>query len=168
MTRRVAVAMRTEEYQSMDAPPVEPSSDTATQVQGAIATPTGMRDLPDGERSAVASGSDTLGVSGQDLGADPDAVRPRVILELFTSTFCGACLHTRSVLTRAVALIPGAELHEYDVALDPQRARDSCITSNPTVIVRDGRATEVHRASGVPTLDQVLVAAERALHQRAS
>jgi hypothetical protein len=100
--------------------------------------------------------------------AGSGTTEPELEFEFYSSSFCGACVHTRAVLSRAASLIPGASLYEYDVALDPQRAHDAGIAATPTVIVRGRDHEEVLRASGVPTLDQVLVAAERALHQRAS
>jgi len=108
-----------------------------------------------------------VGEEGRTPGP-PHSTSPRLVFELYSSTFCGACLHTRSVLSRALDLVPGSELHEYDVALDPDRARDNGITATPSVIVRDSGGVEVQRASGVPTLDQVLVAAAHALHPEAS
>lgn len=94
------------------------------------------------------------------------AVTHTVEFELFTSSFCGACLHTRSVLTRAAGLVPGAVMLEHDVALEPGVAESAGITATPTVIVRDREGREVLRASGVPTLDQVLAAAAKALPPR--
>lgn len=86
-----------------------------------------------------------------------------VSFELFSSSFCGACRQTRSVLMRAVQLLPGTTMTEHDVAREPQLAEDLSIEATPTVIVRDGRGVEVMRASGVPTVDHLLMAAARAL-----
>lgn len=83
--------------------------------------------------------------------------------ELFSAAFCGACRVTRSVLTRAAQLVPGATLVEHDIAFEPDLAADRGIEATPTVIVRDSAGTEVFRASGVPTIDQVLSAAVLAL-----
>lgn len=127
-----------------------------------------------GRRAGADPGGRAAPDPGRGAGADRDrraahdTAGPRLVFELYSSTFCGACLHTRGALSRAVALVPGAMLREYDVALDPDRARDSGITATPSVIVRDSGGTEVQRASGVPTLDQVLVAAARALRPEAS
>ena len=82
--------------------------------------------------------------------------------ELFSSSFCGACRQTRSVLDRAAQLVPTAVVREHDVAFDPDLAERARIDATPTVIVRSG-GIEVMRASGVPTIDQVLTAAARAL-----
>ncbi|WP_197067808.1 hypothetical protein [Actinomyces polynesiensis] len=103
--------------------------------------------------------------SGVGRGMSRGAASPPVVeFDLFSSTFCGACLHTRTVLERAVALVPGTALRVHDVAIEEDRARAEHITATPTVIVRDHEGREVLRAGGVPTLQQVLVAADRAAH----
>ncbi|WP_080796387.1 glutaredoxin family protein [Corynebacterium pacaense] len=86
-----------------------------------------------------------------------------MIFDLYVSSFCGACARTRAVLTRATDLIPGARLVEHNIASDPDRADSTGITSTPTVIIRSDDGKEVGRAAGVPTLDQVLGAAARAV-----
>lgn len=88
---------------------------------------------------------------------------PSIVFELFSSSFCGACRQTRSVLDRARQLIPGAVVREHDVALEPDLAEQHTIEATPTVIVRDASLAEVMRASGVPSMDHILVAAARAL-----
>ena len=42
-----------------------------------------------------------------------------VRLELFSTSFCGACRQTRAVLDRAAALVPGATVVEHDLAFEP-------------------------------------------------
>lgn len=86
-----------------------------------------------------------------------------MIVELYTSAFCGACHAARAVLERAVELVPAAELREYDVAFRPDEAEAEHIRSTPTVVVRaaDGRA--VFRAEGAPSLPQALSALARAV-----
>jgi len=86
-----------------------------------------------------------------------------VIVELYSSAFCGACHAARAVLEHAVELVPAAELREYDVAFRPDEAEAEDIRSTPTVVVRtaDGRA--VFRAEGAPSLPQALAALARAL-----
>ena len=86
-----------------------------------------------------------------------------VRLELFSTSFCGACRQTRAVLDRAASLVPGASVVEHDLALEPELGDANAITRSPTVIVRSADGREVLRASGVPTVPQVLVAAGRAL-----
>ncbi|MEN2741915.1 thioredoxin family protein [Microbacterium sp. X-17] len=99
------------------------------------------------------------------MDATPAVDRPvtrEVGLTLYTSAFCEPCMQTRAVLAEAVRLVPGLRVTERDVARDPARAESDGIRSTPTVIVL-GDGAEVFRAEGVPTLNQVLVAAARAL-----
>lgn len=86
-----------------------------------------------------------------------------VQFELFTSAFCGPCHHTRAVVTEAVRLIPGATMVEHDVAHETDLAESLDIRSTPTVVVRGADGAEAFRAGGIPSVAQVLVAAERAL-----
>ena len=82
---------------------------------------------------------------------------------LFTSAFCGPCMATRAVLAEASRLIPGAAVVEKDVARYEEEAEAAGIRTTPTVIVTDAAGAEVFRAEGVPTLNQVLVAAAKAV-----
>ena len=84
-------------------------------------------------------------------------------LTLFSSSFCGACRQTRSVLERVQQLVPGVVVTEHDVAFVPDLAEADRIDATPTVIVRSSAGGDVLRASGVPQLDHVLVAVARAL-----
>ena len=80
-------------------------------------------------------------------------------LTLVSSSFCGACARTRAVLADAARWL----LTEIDVAQDPDAAEMLDIDATPTVIIRDSSGAEVFRATGVPTVPQVLTAAVRAL-----
>lgn len=82
---------------------------------------------------------------------------PMLSLILYSSSFCGACSGTRAVLDRAVALVPSVSLEEINVAFSPDVAEEAGITETPTVVLLDA-GTEVFRAAGVPTVDQVLTA----------
>lgn len=84
-------------------------------------------------------------------------------LILFTSSFCEPCAQTRAVLAEVERMVPHAKVIEFDVARDYGEAESNGIRSTPTVIVRNAVGTEVFRAVGAPTLDQVLVAAAKAL-----
>lgn len=97
---------------------------------------------------------------------DPGSDQPTVRLELFSTSFCGACRQTRAVLDRAAALVPGAVVTEHDLAFEPSLGEALGITQSPTTIVRDVDGRELLRAAGVPSVPQVLVAAERALAER--
>lgn len=84
-------------------------------------------------------------------------------LTLVSSSFCGACARTRTVLAEAVRFLPDATVTEIDVAQDPEAAEKLDIGFTPTVIIHDAGGTEVFRATGVPTVPQVLTAAVKAL-----
>jgi thioredoxin 1 len=79
-----------------------------------------------------------------------------VIVDLYSSSFCGACTATRAVLDEAARLVPAARVVERNVASDPDAAAAEEIASTPTVIVRRDDGAEVFRAEGVPTIDRVL------------
>ena len=79
-----------------------------------------------------------------------------MIVDLYSSSFCGACTATRAVLDEAARLVPAARVVERNVATDPDAAEAEGIASTPTVIVRREDGTEVFRAEGVPTIDRVL------------
>lgn len=84
------------------------------------------------------------------------------MVELYSSAFCGPCRSTRAVLHRAAQLVPTTTVVEVDVADEVARAEAAGITTTPTVLVRDGAGVEVFRATGAPTLPQVLLALDRA------
>lgn len=84
-------------------------------------------------------------------------------LVLYTSAFCTPCTQARSVLTDAARLVPQATVIERDVATENELAYDDEIRITPTVVVLNDAGTEVFRAVGVPTLNQVLAAAAQAL-----
>jgi thioredoxin 1 len=86
-----------------------------------------------------------------------------VIVDLYSSSFCGACTATRAVLDEAARLVPTAQIVERNVATAPDAAEREDIRSTPTVIVRREDGTEVFRAEGVPTIDRVLGAFALAL-----
>jgi thiol-disulfide isomerase/thioredoxin len=79
-----------------------------------------------------------------------------VIVDLYSSSFCGACTATRAVLDEAARLVPAATIVERNVAADPDAAAAEDIRSTPTVIVRRADGVEVFRAEGVPTITRVL------------
>jgi len=84
-------------------------------------------------------------------------------LILFSSSFCEPCAQTRAVLAEVERMVPQAKVVEFDVARDNAEAEANGIRSTPTVLVRTADGTEVFRAVGAPTLDQVLIAAAKAL-----
>ena len=84
-------------------------------------------------------------------------------LTLYTSAFCAPCMQSRAVLAEVPALVAGAVVEERDVAFRSAEAEADGIRSTPTVIITADDGTEVFRATGAPTLNQVLVAAAKAL-----
>lgn len=83
-------------------------------------------------------------------------------LVLYTSAFCAPCVRARSVLGNAEKLLPQARFREVDVPSNLGESESAGIVSTPTLVVlREG--TEVFRASGVPSVQQVLAAAALAL-----
>lgn len=70
---------------------------------------------------------------------------------------------TRFVLGEAARLVPAAEVREIDVARDPDAAEAAGIRSTPTVVIEGADGTEVFRAEGAPSLNQVLVAFAKAV-----
>lgn len=84
-------------------------------------------------------------------------------LLLYTSAFCAPCMQARSVLAEVATLVPGAIVEERDVAFRTDEAEADGIRSTPTVIISREDGTEVFRAAGAPTLNQVLVAAAKAV-----
>lgn len=84
-------------------------------------------------------------------------------LVLVTSAFCGACTATRQNIAQALPFLPDAMFTEFDVARDAAEAEALDIRFTPTMIVRDAQGDEVFRATGVPTVPQVLAAAVKGM-----
>ena len=84
-------------------------------------------------------------------------------LVFFASSFCEPCIQTRAVLDQASKLVPALKIAELDVARDVAEAERAGIRSTPTVVVLDGEGSEVFRAEGVPSLNQVLAALAKAV-----
>jgi thiol-disulfide isomerase/thioredoxin len=86
-----------------------------------------------------------------------------VNLLFFSSNFCEPCMITRKVLADVARLVPAARIAELDVVRDSAEAERAGITTTPTVVVVKDDGTEVFRAEGVPTVNQVLVALAKAV-----
>lgn len=93
---------------------------------------------------------------------------------LYTSSFCGACTAARVAVARAGELLGDrVEWREVNVADAPAESEDARITTTPTLVIRaagsgDGAAAvsdapELFRASGAPTVPQLLTAIAGAL-----
>jgi hypothetical protein len=81
-----------------------------------------------------------------------------VNVDFYTSAFCEPCMITRSVLAEAGRLVSAMQLVEHDIVRDESEAARQGIRSTPTVIISGADGTEVYRAEGIPSLNQVLVA----------
>ena len=88
---------------------------------------------------------------------------PEVKLLFFSSAFCDPCIHTRAVVEKVAQLVPAATIVELDVARDEKEAKRAGIVSTPTIVVIGADNTEVFRAQGVPTINQVLTALAQAV-----
>jgi hypothetical protein len=66
-------------------------------------------------------------------------------------------------MAEVVRIAPAVKVTEFDIVRDEARAFAEGIRSTPTVIVHDADGAEVFRAEGVPTIQQVLVAAAKGL-----
>lgn len=86
-----------------------------------------------------------------------------VNLLFFSSNFCEPCMVTRTVLGEVASLVPSANIAELDVVRHADEAERAGIRSTPTVVVLTDDGTEVFRAEGVPTINQVLVALAKAV-----
>ncbi|KQS15948.1 thioredoxin domain-containing protein [Frigoribacterium sp. Leaf186] len=79
-----------------------------------------------------------------------------MMLELYTSAFCGPCHAARAVVAEARALVPSLVVDEADVAARPDQAERRDVRSTPTLVVTRDDGEVVFRSPGVPTLDRLL------------
>ena len=70
---------------------------------------------------------------------------------------------TRKVLGEVSLLVPSVRIAELDVVRHADEAERAGIRSTPTVVVLRDDGTEVFRAEGIPTTNQVLVALAKAV-----
>ena len=70
---------------------------------------------------------------------------------------------TRGVLLEVAALVPAAHIAELDVVHVAAEAEKAGIRVTPTVVVVGDDGSEVFRAEGVPTVNQVLMALAKAV-----
>ena len=78
---------------------------------------------------------------------------------IYTSR-CGACRLTRERIELVVDAVGRGRVgwREVDVISDPEDAEADGVDRTPTVILLLADGTEAMRASGVPTIEQVLTA----------
>jgi thiol-disulfide isomerase/thioredoxin len=97
-----------------------------------------------------------------DPGVDlaPLGVRAGVPVTLlqFSSAFCAPCRATRQVCAEVARRFSGVAHLEVDAGTQLDLARRLDIWRTPTVLVVDATGAIVHRASGTPTVPQVIAA----------
>jgi thioredoxin 1 len=86
-----------------------------------------------------------------------------MMLELYTSAFCGPCHAARAVVAEAKALVPSLVVDEADVAARPEAAERRDVRSTPTIVITRDDGEVVFRSPGVPTLDRLLGALSLAI-----
>ena len=99
--------------------------------------------------------ADLVAALGEPLGE-------RATLLQFSSAFCAPCRATRRVLADVAGLVDGVTHVEVDAEHHLEATRALGILRTPTTVVLDAAGTEVTRATGAPTRDQVLSALARA------
>lgn len=82
----------------------------------------------------------------------------RATLLQFSSAFCAPCRATRRVLGEVTDLVEGVRHVEVDAEHHLDATRAFGILRTPTTVVLDATGTEVTRATGAPSRDQVLSA----------
>ncbi len=87
----------------------------------------------------------------------------RATLLQFSSAFCAPCRVTRRTLDEVASTVPGVVHLEVDAEHHLDVVRRLGIMRTPTTIVLDAHGTEVTRAQGAPTKQQVLVALGQAV-----
>ena len=90
-----------------------------------------------------------------------DALGERATLLQFSSAFCAPCRATRRVLEDVASSVPGVAHVEVDAEHHLDVVRRLGILRTPTTLVLSGTGTEVTRAAGAPSKQQVLAALDR-------
>ncbi|GAA1439270.1 hypothetical protein GCM10009641_46590 [Mycobacterium cookii] len=101
-----------------------------------------------------APGAELVAAMGEQLGE-------RATLLQFSSAFCAPCRATRRVLSEVTDLVEGVRHVEVDAEHHLDATRALGILRTPTTVVLDATGTEVTRATGAPSRDQVLSALAR-------
>ncbi|WP_045877359.1 thioredoxin family protein [Pseudofrankia sp. DC12] len=120
-----------------------------------------------GPSQAASDGADdapwTAGPAAGSLAAELSALgQPggeRATLLQFSTAFCGPCRTTRVVLADVARIVPGVAHIEVDAEAHLGLVRRLGIRRTPTVLVLDGDAREVSRASGAPPSRAAVIAA---------
>ncbi len=119
-----------------------------------VVRPPAAPDLEADDVPVTRPGAELVAAAGQQLGE-------RATLLQFSSAFCAPCRATRRVLGEVTGLVDGVAHVEIDAEEHLEATRTLGILRTPTTIVLDAAGTEVTRATGAPTRDQVLSALAR-------
>ena len=119
-----------------------------------VVRPPAALDLEADDVPVTRPGAELVAAAGQQLGE-------RATLLQFSSAFCAPCRATRRVLGEVTGLVDGVTHVEIDAEEHLEATRTLGILRTPTTIVLDAAGTEVTRATGAPTRDQVLTALAR-------
>ena len=119
-----------------------------------VVRPPAAPDLEADDVPVTRPGAELVAAAGQQLGE-------RATLLQFSSAFCAPCRATRRVLGEVTGLVDGVTHVEIDAEEHLEATRTLGILRTPTTIVLDAAGTEVTRATGAPTRDQVLTALAR-------
>lgn len=92
-----------------------------------------------------------------------DDLGERATLLQFSSAFCAPCRVTRRILEEVASMTPGVVHLEVDAEHHLDVVRRLGILRTPTTLVLSARGTEVTRAMGAPTKQQVLSALDAAV-----
>ncbi|MET3962345.1 thiol-disulfide isomerase/thioredoxin [Marmoricola sp. OAE513] len=80
----------------------------------------------------------------------------RYTLLQFSSAFCAPCRATRRILEDVAHIVPGVAHLEVDAEHHLDVVRRLGILRTPTTLILDGSGSEITRATGAPTKQQVL------------
>jgi thiol-disulfide isomerase/thioredoxin len=87
----------------------------------------------------------------------------RATLVQFSSAFCAPCRATRRILDEVASSVPGVVHLEIDAEHHLDVVRRLGIMRTPTTLVLGAQGSEVTRATGAPTRQQVLAALGQAV-----
>ncbi len=104
----------------------------------------------EGARAATPSASVLAGTAWE------DQLGERFTLLQFSSAFCAPCRAARRVLEDVAGAVPGVRHVEVDAEHHLDLVRQLGILRTPTTLILDAAGSEVTRAAGAPTKQQVL------------
>jgi thiol-disulfide isomerase/thioredoxin len=112
-----------------------------------------------GRATGAPAGGTQPGSLAAELAALGQAGGERATLLQFSTAFCAPCRTTRAVLAEVARVVPGVAHVEVDAEAHLDLVRRLGVRRTPTVLVLDGAAREVSRASGAPPSRAAVIAA---------